>query len=413
MSTTRLAACFSFLILAASPAWADSMSYYYMIPPHRELVGVKRIAIGDLEGPQGRAIAESMISRLLSNSQAVQSRTVWAEGASPVFLEVIERQRLFQVLSEQGLGSSGLVNESSAAQVGQLLGVNALVLGTSVQATDQTYEDIEESYYVDKVRHTRLVRYFTRYGKLDGTIRVVEASSGKILMTVTRTDTVSHKEADVSKLPPYESILQDCARHLGAALVGKFTPGYESRQLKLKKDKTTKEANRLAEQGSLDAAWAAYTAAASQDPYNDQVIYNLGAMHEAVGDYERALELYRQATQINAKEKDYVEAQRGLPWLVSTRDELAGMGFAVQQRRFDPALASAAQAQAAKTFVIVRKKAADLSSDPGAGTVLASLPKNMKLEVTERRENGKVTYYKVTTFDGKTGWLSSEEVKEE
>ncbi|MCR4401168.1 MAG: hypothetical protein NUW12_00060 [Firmicutes bacterium] len=44
--------------------------------------------------------------------------------------EVIERERLEQVMQEQGLGATGLVDPSSAAQIGKLLGVQAMVMGS-------------------------------------------------------------------------------------------------------------------------------------------------------------------------------------------------------------------------------------------------------------------------------------------
>lgn len=44
--------------------------------------------------------------------------------------EVLERQLLNKVLEEQNLGMSGLIDASSAAQIGKLLGVDAIVTGT-------------------------------------------------------------------------------------------------------------------------------------------------------------------------------------------------------------------------------------------------------------------------------------------
>ncbi|TVQ17625.1 MAG: hypothetical protein EA361_02190 [Bacteroidetes bacterium] len=44
--------------------------------------------------------------------------------------EVLERQLLNKVLEEQNLGMSGLIDASSAAQIGKILGVDAIVTGT-------------------------------------------------------------------------------------------------------------------------------------------------------------------------------------------------------------------------------------------------------------------------------------------
>lgn len=50
--------------------------------------------------------------------------------------EVVERQRLQQVLEEQKLGQTGILDETSAAQVGEILGVNVLVTGTLIGFED-------------------------------------------------------------------------------------------------------------------------------------------------------------------------------------------------------------------------------------------------------------------------------------
>ena len=46
---------------------------------------------------------------------------------------VIERNRLDQILAEQDLGESGRANPNSAAKVGKILGVNAMIVGTITQ----------------------------------------------------------------------------------------------------------------------------------------------------------------------------------------------------------------------------------------------------------------------------------------
>jgi curli biogenesis system outer membrane secretion channel CsgG len=46
---------------------------------------------------------------------------------------VIERSRLDAVLAEQNLGRSGLLDANAAAQVGRILGVDAVILGSVTQ----------------------------------------------------------------------------------------------------------------------------------------------------------------------------------------------------------------------------------------------------------------------------------------
>jgi len=82
--------------------------------------GKKKIAViefSDLEGNVtqfGKYLAEELITRLFRTRK----------------FEVVERQLLNKVLSEQKLGITGLIDDESAIAIGKLLGVDAIVSGT-------------------------------------------------------------------------------------------------------------------------------------------------------------------------------------------------------------------------------------------------------------------------------------------
>jgi TolB-like protein len=50
--------------------------------------------------------------------------------------EVVERQELEKVLQEQSLGQTGILNEETAAQAGEILGVNVLITGKLISFED-------------------------------------------------------------------------------------------------------------------------------------------------------------------------------------------------------------------------------------------------------------------------------------
>jgi len=62
----------------------------------------------------GKYVAEELTVRLFSTRR----------------FEIVERQLLDEVLKEQNLGASGLIDAGSAAQIGKILGVDAIVTGT-------------------------------------------------------------------------------------------------------------------------------------------------------------------------------------------------------------------------------------------------------------------------------------------
>ena len=89
----------------------------------------RRIAILDFENladvggsKLGSAVADQLISQIARSNRYV----------------MIERSRIDQILQEQALGQSGVINEETAAQVGKLLGVESLVVGKILEARQET-----------------------------------------------------------------------------------------------------------------------------------------------------------------------------------------------------------------------------------------------------------------------------------
>ncbi|MGA2897071.1 MAG: CsgG/HfaB family protein [Acidobacteriaceae bacterium] len=58
-----------------------------------------------------------------------------AMGSNPEFMEFVTRDYVQQILQEQSLGSSGAINESSAAKIGKLAGINSFVFGKVLSIT--------------------------------------------------------------------------------------------------------------------------------------------------------------------------------------------------------------------------------------------------------------------------------------
>ncbi len=86
-----------------------------------DLTGLKkRVAVVDFEDKSGwghnigSGMADMLVTQLVKTGK----------------FTVIERQELQKILEEQGLGMSGMVTPQSAAQVGKLLGVELMVMGS-------------------------------------------------------------------------------------------------------------------------------------------------------------------------------------------------------------------------------------------------------------------------------------------
>ncbi len=92
--------------------------------------GIKRMAIIPFEDKSGKglqygSVADAIVDGLVSDVMGDQGATE--------FLEIISRDQLSQVVSEQKLAMSGLVDVGTAAEVGGILGVHEILTGQITQ----------------------------------------------------------------------------------------------------------------------------------------------------------------------------------------------------------------------------------------------------------------------------------------
>ena len=137
-------------------------------PEFEPYTGIKkRIAVFDFENVShlggeklGSGFSDMLITQLSRSGRFI----------------LLERSRLEQILQEQAIGQSGLISEESAAQVGQLLGVEAIITGKINQAGQQT-----GSHEFDKKDDWNLALKAT-VGFVDVSFRMISTTSGEILL---------------------------------------------------------------------------------------------------------------------------------------------------------------------------------------------------------------------------------------
>ena len=97
---------------------AACMTPRVAVNPRADFSAVKRVAVLPFNGPKGDLAADMLTQSLV------------AQGA-----DVIERQRLDDVMKEHSLSSSSSFDPATAKELGRLLGVDALFLGTVAEST--------------------------------------------------------------------------------------------------------------------------------------------------------------------------------------------------------------------------------------------------------------------------------------
>jgi len=125
----------------------------------------KVLAVLDFEGYKFlKGKADIKMSDMLTTALVKTSR-----------YEIVERNKIDKIFAEQNLGMSGMVDESSAAEVGKLLGAEYVVFG-SITYAEKTKED---KFAYD---------LWTTGVTID--VRAVNTTTGKILLSETSTGKV-------------------------------------------------------------------------------------------------------------------------------------------------------------------------------------------------------------------------------
>ncbi len=435
MLAVKIVALLTAAALIADPATAlyKKTRVFVLVPPEQILPGVKKLAVLDFtgEGADGHSFADAVTARLFEKQRGIediktggmfgvgghmQEGKTLQQGAFTDVFALIERSRLAQVLQEQRLGQSGVLDEAQAAQVGKVLGVDAIVVGTvSNSVTDQHVRE-EHTYTQNKHQYTRTVSCVNREGLMKARIRIVSAQSGQVLGSVDRPLPVKSKHCDDEEggLPTEQSVAEESGRALADAVANYLAPHFELREFELEKihnkqfEALGERAAELAEALRVDEAYAIYKSIHDQDPYSPEVMINLAILNEVVGNWSQAKGFYENAFQLK-KDDDY---KRGLDRMtkdLSFRDGLAQLGVVIQEHTF--AAGAEDMARATANVVEIRGGGEDripIRARPDDhGEVVASVPGGVTFQVV--REEG--NWFCIKLLDGKEGYVQKDKAK--
>jgi TolB-like protein len=167
------------------PDYKDASSMY----DQARKLAIKRIAIIPFENKSGKGqygavnetITDEIISSILNNQAAVE------------FVEIITRDQLQQVMNEQNLGSSGILNESTAMQVGKILGVSEIIVGQITQiasaepiVTSKQYKN-ERQIYAKEGNYviSAMIQEYKKEASaaMSGSYKIIDIKTAKIIKT--------------------------------------------------------------------------------------------------------------------------------------------------------------------------------------------------------------------------------------
>jgi len=259
-------------------------------PAEINLMGIKQIAIGNIQGNAGRAISESITEKLFQSDH----------------FKVVDRANLKKVLSEQSLGASGAVDEDTAVKMGKLLGASALITGRSDVKFNKS-RSVSKTYYTKDKQPYRYYHAKTKAHQ-STSLKVIDLTSGQVVAVRNFSKSATRDESDRNGYPPYpdQSILFG---KTNSATVSKFAkmiaPYTEYVKVSFENDKTPecKAGIQFAKAGDWRETLEQFKLAVDKNPTNCKSWYNLGIAYEYNYMYDEAISALKQSNKLKPSSK--------------------------------------------------------------------------------------------------------------
>jgi Curli production assembly/transport component CsgG/Tetratricopeptide repeat len=324
-----------FLVLGGLAGCADTamVDFYRVKSAEIDLKpkGVESLAVLNLEGPgdSGATMSELLTTKLVQGN----------------YYKIFEREKLNKILNEQKLAMTGMIDEKTAAQVGKLAGVNAVLLGkvTAYSVKDEPYtKTVMESRATGMYRQECNKKgecsqvqvyeqvpiqqnHHRRNGTVSATQKVVHVETGRVVGARNATQHYKYDTGDppkgtglmgifqpVPELGQEEvltSLAEKVAEQLAGAIQaqkiqekGEFELGGRSALLgEMGSDKEIRLGIEMTKAGRLDEAIQLYESMVSRDPQNCTAYYNMGIVQMEIGDHRKAEKALRAAEKCDPK----------------------------------------------------------------------------------------------------------------
>jgi len=406
---------------------AQEIECFVIEPPAQILPGIQKIAVMDFSGSYGRELSDYLISALLESQRGIteikggffsssKEGKTYLDGARTDIYTIVERSRLNAVLSEQNLSTSGIVDESQAANLGKVLGVDAIIIGTvnpnsKDSKTREAYKVKQNGQWVDIYEDC-----ITRNVSAEARMRIINVNTGQIIGTSEAGYVVEDKQCgdNIPKLISTEDMTKQAVQAcVYQKFVNYFAPTFSLKEFEVfdidldEYEDLSDKAIEFVDNGDLDKAYVIYYGIVKEDPYNDVAQYNLGVLNEVVGNYQSALEFYQAAYNID-DDDDYSDAIKSVTRAIEFNTALATLGINIQPHNYSVSEEQIKSATSEKIRLTGDKSdRIDLKTEPtSASETVVKVPGGIELEMIEQTGS----WYKVKTFDGKIGYVNEDDL---
>ncbi|MDD4762001.1 MAG: CsgG/HfaB family protein [Candidatus Pacebacteria bacterium] len=397
---------------------AQTLDCFVLSPAENYFAGVNKIAILNFENFNkdsyysiygGTAFVDYLTASLLDETRGITpvsgglfgSKVVksYIKSSSINVFRIIEREQLDKVLKEKNLGSHTTLNENQAAEIGRVLGIDAIVTGSIRYGYNSS-----RTFTAGKSG----TKYYTTENKCETevTVKTISVANAQIMSTKTFSfvSKDSKSGAEESKVMVFNDLAPRNLKVLSQQISSYLAPHYIFYKARFEKIKEVefrekiKSVENYLDNGDIKSAWTVYKAIYDADNYNAPASYNLAQLHFVTGDYKGALEWMEIAYQIDAKEygKQY---ESSVLW-ADYGKFLEDSGISIEKYNFtakDDALAKRVKTAGKKS------DRHEVYENPnGTGAVVAKVPGDTEFVVIEEKAGA----VKIKLLGGKEGYIS-------
>ncbi len=422
--TFLLIVIFNYNICSAQ-LFKTTLNASLLSPPKKDIGDVKRIAVLDFENISseeyksvgidiGSKLADYISISLLKEFRG-KSKNCFIQGARTDIYSIVEREELQRVIEEKEF-ELGNLSDTQIISIGQVLGVDAIILGNvSYSNTD---ERDHSSYRNDQ---GKLVNTYTlkRTTSAEARMKVLLVSTGEIIgQTSGRSssgDTTkggsrpgNNAVMAPNKLAEYacERIARQFADYI-APYYYSYTFTFEKVKHKKLKERV-KDANEFLRLREVDKAYEMYDAIYQVDPYNAELVFNMGILNEVVGNYEKAKEFYSVAVNMSPDKESYVKGLRRAEDNIALAENLYNMGIEIYPYEFKKESKGNVLIERIKVKGPRSKRKIAYMSPDEKSKVLGQFPGGMELDLLERIDNEKWIVAKLP--NGEKGYFKGKDV---
>ena len=245
-------------------------------------------------------------------SNKIESNLVNRRINNKKYFTIVSRKDFNKIIDEQKIQNSGLIDISTAVEVGNLIGAEAIISGNvgRVTSKDTRYYESRIRCYDRKCKDSveYRVRCVKRVVGLSAEIRMVDVTKGDIIYadTMSEASVFKHCKDDSRALPSREVAAQQLAHEIAAEFTYKLSPHYRYFRVVLlekpdidydeREEKLLEVSLQYIKQNRYDKAEKFLIDLIDSTHQKSYVpFYNLGVIKEAEGKYSEAEKYYKLA----------------------------------------------------------------------------------------------------------------------